>query len=180
MLHALSRAYQCKVGEGIFFLFSFRHDFLAFFDEAHHALARLGPRRLAEQLKAFVDALDLGLGLAEMHLDGRGTPRNAIEAAVLVWRVAHGAWSIYDPQWGLCKVCEDTSAQESALDQRLTRELTSDQRREAAAIIVARFPDIVGHVRNRNAQLLVAGALLFAFVAGALLLRVRSASRRRS
>lgn len=69
MLDPLRRADQGEVGRGVFLLLALGHDFLTFFDKTHHALAGLGARGLAEQLKAFIDALDLGFGLAEMQLE---------------------------------------------------------------------------------------------------------------
>jgi hypothetical protein len=48
MLHALRGAYQGEVGEGIFLLFSFLHDFLAFFHKAHHPFAGFRASGLAD------------------------------------------------------------------------------------------------------------------------------------
>ena len=45
---------------------------------------------------------DAALSLAEAYLDGVGTSRDPIEAAVILWRVQHGAWSIYNDYWGMC------------------------------------------------------------------------------
>ena len=69
MLDALGRRNQREVGGRILLLFAFLHDLLAFLDQAHHALARLGAGILAEQFEAFVDALDLTLGLGQMLLE---------------------------------------------------------------------------------------------------------------
>jgi hypothetical protein len=69
MLRALCRADKGEIGSGVFFFFPLRHKFLAFFDEAHHSLAGLGPGRLAEEVKAFVQALNLRFCFREMLLE---------------------------------------------------------------------------------------------------------------
>ena len=63
MFDTLGRADQCEVRKRIFLLLALLHDFLAFLDKAHHSLAGLGAGGLAQELEAFVDPLDLGLGL---------------------------------------------------------------------------------------------------------------------
>lgn len=137
----------------------------------------------AFQLLAAVAATDDGkaaLDLAEMYLNGEGTPRNAVEAAVLVWRVEHGAASIYSDYWGMCDVCEDNSAQERSLDRRLAHELTLNEQREAAAIERSRFADIVERVKQRDTQIETATASLFAAIAALFWLRRRSKRQRLS
>ena len=42
VFHSLRRTNQREVGESVFLFFTFRHDFLAFLDEAHHPLAGFG------------------------------------------------------------------------------------------------------------------------------------------
>src|SRR5215216_1000740 len=69
MLDALRGTDQREIGGSVSLIFAFGHDLLAFFEEAHHSLAGLGPGGLAQQLKAFVQALDLRFGLPEMLLE---------------------------------------------------------------------------------------------------------------
>jgi hypothetical protein len=121
------------------------------------------------------------LNLAEMYLDGEGTARDPVEAAILVWRVEHGSWSKYSPYWGMCTVCEDYSAQERSLDERLARDLSVDELQQAAVIERIRFPMIVEQVKRRDAEIETATASLFAAIAGLagiLWMRRRSAARR--
>ena len=68
MLHALRGAYQGEVGEGIFLLFSFLHDFLAFFHKAHHPFAGLRASGLAEKRKALIEPFDLTFGFNQVLL----------------------------------------------------------------------------------------------------------------
>ena len=54
---------------GVVLLLAFLHHFLAFLDQAHHALAGLGARGGAEKLQAFVEPLDLVFGLLQVRLE---------------------------------------------------------------------------------------------------------------
>src|SRR5262249_39515070 len=83
---------------------------------------------------------DWALDLAEGYLDGNGTPRDAVEAAVITWRVQHGAHSLYSPYWGMCMNCDELWRKEAALDDRLNRELTPNEKQQASAIAAERFP----------------------------------------
>src|SRR5262249_25236708 len=49
----------------------FVHDFFAFFDEAHHAVALLARRFFAETLKYFLQAFDVSAGLLKMSFETR-------------------------------------------------------------------------------------------------------------
>ena len=66
MLDPLRRADQRKVGRRVFLFLAFGHDFLAFLDKSHHALAGFRAGCLAEQVEAFVETLDLIFGLGQM------------------------------------------------------------------------------------------------------------------
>ena len=69
MLYPLRGADKGEIGGRVFFLFAFLHNLLAFLDKAHHPSAGLGPGRLAEEVKAFVQTLDLRFGLRQMLLE---------------------------------------------------------------------------------------------------------------
>jgi hypothetical protein len=69
MLHPLRRADQRKIGGGGVFVLALLHVLLSLLDQTHHPLAGFGPGRLAEQVKALVQTLDLRFGLPEMLLE---------------------------------------------------------------------------------------------------------------
>ena len=69
VLDALRGADQREVGRGVVLLLAFVHHLLAFLDEPHHALAGLGARGGPENAEAFVEPLDLRLGLLQVHLE---------------------------------------------------------------------------------------------------------------
>jgi hypothetical protein len=66
VLHPLRGANQCKICGGVFLLFAFAHNLLAFLNQPHHSPARLGAGRFAQQLKAFFQRLDLAFCLGKM------------------------------------------------------------------------------------------------------------------
>jgi hypothetical protein len=115
---------------------------------------------------------DAALDVAEMYLSGEGISRDPIEAAVIVWRVRHGAWSFYSPYWGMCNNCEGLWAHEKAFQQRLDRELTSDE-----ALGTIRFPEVAARVRNRDRQVAIGTAFLIALIGGTVWLCRRFSTR---
>jgi hypothetical protein len=120
---------------------------------------------------------DAALDVAEMYLSGEGISRDPIEAAVIVWRVRHGAWSFYSPYWGMCNNCEGLWAHEKAFQQRLDRELTSDEKQQAEALGTIRFPEVAARVRNRDRQVAIGTAFLIALIGGTVWLCRRFSTR---
>jgi hypothetical protein len=96
---------------------------------------------------------DAALALAECYLDGVGTPRDPIEAGIVLWRVKHGAWSIYSDYWGMCDNCEQLWAHEKAVEKRIEQELTAEERTRADNLAAARFPEIAERVTHRDVQI---------------------------
>lgn len=121
---------------------------------------------------------DAALALAEAYLDGAGTPRDPVEAGVILWRVEHGAWSTYSDHWGMCDNCDEFWAHDKVVNERIDRELTAEEKKRAAAIGAARFPEIAARVRHRDIQLEATTAILVAMTGSLLWWRRRS--RRRS
>lgn len=122
----------------------------------------------------------VALSLAEAYLDGAGTPRDPIEAAAILWRVQHGAWSIYSDYWGMCKDCADLWRNEKTFSERIDRELTKEEKARANAVAALRFPDIVARVKHRDRQIAAAIATPITMLGGLLWLRQWRARRRRS
>ncbi len=91
--------------------------------------------------------------MTEDYLDGLGTARDPVEAGVVFWRVKHGAWSIYSNYWGMCDDCGAVWNHEKAVAERIDRELTTDERKQAAAIAADRFPETAARVRHRDGQI---------------------------
>jgi hypothetical protein len=117
------------------------------------------------------------LDVAEMYLDGEGTSRDPIDAAVILWQVKHGAWSFYSPYWGMCNNCEGLWAREKTLQQRLNRELTSDEKQQAETLETIRFPEIAARVRSRDTQIMIGVASLIALIGGVVWWRRRLSRR---
>lgn len=69
VFHTLSRADERKISHSVFFFLALFHHLLAFLDQAHHAFAGLGPRVLAKQRKALVQAFNLAFGFCQMLLE---------------------------------------------------------------------------------------------------------------
>ncbi len=112
------------------------------------------------------------LDLAQGYLDGKAIPRNPVEAAVILWRVEHGLWSFYSKYWGMCDDCEDLWAHMKALDARISREMTPEERHRATLIAVDRFPAVAARVKLRDQQvtaLLVLAVLTAASLTGGLI-----------
>jgi hypothetical protein len=65
----LRRADQGKIGRRVFLVHTLRPTSALGLREAHHFLQGLARAGLAQQLKAFVQALDLRFGLPEMLLE---------------------------------------------------------------------------------------------------------------
>ncbi len=122
---------------------------------------------LAKYLAASDADGDAALDLAQGYLDGKATPRDPVEAAVILWRVEHGLWSFYSRYWGLCDDCTALWAHMKALDERIAREMSPEQRHKAISIALNRFPAIAARVKQRDGQvtallalgLLAAGSL---------------------
>lgn len=120
---------------------------------------------------------DAALDLAQGYLDGKATPRDPVEAAVILWRVEHGLWSFYSRYWGLCDDCGRLWAHMKALDARIAQEVTPEERQRAASIAADRFPGIVARVKRRDSQVTALfGVALFvaASLVGLTLRRLRS------
>lgn len=117
---------------------------------------------------------DAALDLAEAYLDGAGTSRDPVEAGVIFWRVKHGAWSIYSDYWGMCNNCEEFWAHEKVVGERIERELTTTEKKQANTIGAARFPEIAARVTYRDVQIEVATAVLIAATGSLLWLFFRS------
>jgi hypothetical protein len=113
------------------------------------------------------------LDLAEAYLDGKGVARDPVEAAVITWRVEHGAFSIYSPYWGMCTECSELYRNEAALDKRLNSELTSDQKQQAISAAAERYPEIARTVKRRNTQMTSIATVSFALIASAIWWRRR-------
>ncbi|TPN74539.1 hypothetical protein FJ987_13860 [Mesorhizobium sp. CU2] len=96
---------------------------------------------------------EAALALVESYLDGSGTPRDAIEAGIVFWRVEHGAWSIYSPYWGMCDECAEFHRYEQLVAYRISRELTAEEKQTAESLAVERFPAIAERVKRRDAQI---------------------------
>lgn len=127
---------------------------------------------LAKYLAASDADGDAALDLAQGYLDGKATPRDPVEAAVILWRVEHGLWSFYSRYWGLCDDCTELWAHMKALDARIAREMSPEQRHKAILIALDRFPAIAARVKQRDAQvtaLLGLGLLAAASLAGSLI-----------
>jgi len=127
---------------------------------------------LAKYLAASDADGDAALDLAQGYLDGKATPRDPVEAAVILWRVEHGLWSFYSRFWGLCDDCTALWAHMKALDARIAREMSPEQRHKAISIALNRFPAIAARVKQRDEQvtaLLGLGSLVAASLAGGLI-----------
>ena len=96
---------------------------------------------------------DAALDLTEEYLDGLGPSRDPVEAGVTFWRIKHGAWSVYSNYWGMCDECRTFLNHEKVVGERIERELTADERKQAEAIAVNRFPEIAVRVRHRDRQI---------------------------
>jgi hypothetical protein len=96
---------------------------------------------------------DAALDLAQDYLDGAGTLRNPIEAAVVFWRVEHGAWSFYSDYWGMCNNCESLHAHAKVVGERIARELTAAEKQQSAVIAAGRFPDVTDRAKRRDRQI---------------------------
>jgi hypothetical protein len=136
--------------------------------------------RAVDLLKALV-AIDpnddAALDLAEAYIDGSGTARDPVEAYVLVWRVEHGAWSSYSDHWGMCDDCNELWAREKAVDERIEQELTPEEKRQAATIAEARFPELAARVKHRQEEIATTIVALVAVAIGLLGWRTRSSRR---
>ncbi|MET2832159.1 hypothetical protein [Mesorhizobium shangrilense] len=135
---------------------------------------KLGKGILRDQNRAFpllksITAKDLddeaALALVENYLDGAGTPRDAIEAGIVFWRVQHGAWSIYSAYWGMCNECEEFRKHERIVAYRIARELTAEEKQTAESLAIARFPAIAERAKHRDAQIKRMQALILALIA---------------
>jgi TPR repeat protein len=121
---------------------------------------------------------DAALDLAEDYLDGAGTPRNSIEAAVIFWRVEHGAWSFYSDYWGMCTAgCESLYSHEKVVEERLARELSFAEKQQSELIAADRFPDIAARAKRRDGQVEATVAVVAALTGGLLWWRTRSRKR---
>ena len=120
---------------------------------------------------------DAALDLAEMYLNGNGTTRDPVEAAVLVWRVAHGAWSFYSPYWGMCNNCDDLWKHRETLEHRLDRELTRGEREQARMREIDKFPDILARANHRDRQVSIATACVIFTIVAAIWWRTRPSKR---
>jgi hypothetical protein len=127
---------------------------------------------LAKYLAASDADGDAALDLAQGYLDGKATPRDPIEAAVILWRVEHGLWSFYSRFWGLCDDCADLRAHMKVLDARIAREMSPEEKHRAVLIALNRFPAIAERVKQRDGQvtaLLGLGLLAALSLAGSLI-----------
>ena len=127
---------------------------------------------LAKYLAASDADGDAALDLAQGYLDGKATPRDPVEAAVILWRVEHGLWSFYSRYWGLCDDCTALWAHMKTLDARIAREISPEQRHKAILIALNRFPAIAARVKQRDGQvtaLLGLGLLAAASLAAGLI-----------
>jgi hypothetical protein len=120
---------------------------------------------------------DAALDLVEDYLDGAGTSRNPIEAAVVFWRVEHGAWSSYSDYLGMCKNCEDFHAHEKAVEARLARELTPTEKYRSEIVAEDRFPDIAAHAKQRDRKIETTVTVLAALAGSLLYWRRRNRKR---
>lgn len=111
---------------------------------------------------------DAALDLVEDYLDGAGTSRNPVEAAVVFWRVEHGTWSSYGDYWGMCKNCEDFYSRKKVVEERLARELTPTEKYRSEVIAEDRFPDIAARAKRRDRKI-EAVVTVLAALAGSLL-----------
>jgi hypothetical protein len=64
--------------------------------------------------------------------------------------------------------CDDLWRKEAALDERLNRELTPNEKQQASAIAAERFPELAKAVRQRNTEMSSIATALFALIAGAI------------
>jgi hypothetical protein len=121
---------------------------------------------------------DAALDLAEDYLDGDGTPRNPIEAAVIFWRVEHGTWSIYSDYWGMCTAgCESLYSHEKVVKERLARELSSAEKQQSKLMAADRYPDIAARAKRRDGQVDATVAVVATLTGGLLWWRTRSRKR---
>lgn len=109
------------------------------------------------------------LDLVESYLDGAGTPRDAIEAGIVFWRVEHGGWSIYSDHWGMCDDCGEFYKHERLVAYRISRELTAEEKQTAESLAIARFPAIAERARHLDAQIDWMEALALISVVGCLI-----------
>jgi hypothetical protein len=138
--------------------------------------ARRGFALIKKAAEAYPDA-DWALDLAEAYLNGDGVPPDPVEAAVIAWRVQHGASSVYNSYWGMCLNCDELWRHAAVLDERLNSELAPNQKQQARGIAAERFPEIAKQVRRQDTQqdtqMFFIATALFALIASAIWWRRR-------